>query len=98
MKKITAGGTRITAIVIVLALASGLAQRKDVSAEGKGRGARAQSTHKLPPPPGPVRPFALPAARQVKLANGLSVLMIEDHRTPMVTIVAGIRVGSSEDP
>ena len=99
MKNIrTAGRTRITAIVIFLALASGLAQQNDVLAEGKGRGASAQSAHRLPPPPGPVRSFALPAAREMKLANGLSVLMIEDHQTPMVTIVAGIRVGSSDDP
>ena len=91
-------GARVLAVGSCIALACGLAQQNSVGAQKKGRGGRAQSAHRLPPPAGPVRPFALPSAREMKLANGLSVLMIEDHRSPMVTIVAGIRVGSADDP
>ena len=90
--------SRIVAVAISIALISGFAEQSTTSAQKKDRGVRAGTSHRLPPPPGPARPFALPAPREVRLDNGLAVLMIEDHRTPMVTIVAGIRVGSADDP
>jgi zinc protease len=42
------------------------------------------------PPARPARAFDLPTAREVKLENGLTLVMIEDHRTPLVTINAGL--------
>ncbi|MGA9773007.1 MAG: insulinase family protein, partial [Blastocatellia bacterium] len=42
------------------------------------------------PPTRPARAFDLPVAREVKLENGLTLVMIEDHRTPLVTINAGL--------
>ncbi|HEX8183375.1 MAG TPA: pitrilysin family protein [Blastocatellia bacterium] len=49
-----------------------------------------ESPRKQAPLPGPVRPFNLPPAQMTRLDNGLALVMIEDHRAPMVTIEAGI--------
>lgn len=45
---------------------------------------------KQSPKPGPPRPFILPSVRETRLENGLTVLFIEDHRSPIVTILVGI--------
>lgn len=55
-----------------------------------GQSGQAESWRKQAPLPGQVRPFDLPAAREVKLENGLTLVMIEDHRTPLVTMNAGV--------
>ncbi|HUI20961.1 MAG TPA: pitrilysin family protein [Methylocella sp.] len=39
-----------------------------------------------------------PAITQAKLANGLDVVVIEDHRAPVVTHMIWYRNGSAEDP
>ncbi len=57
------------------------------------RGAEPQATEswrKKSPPPSPARPFKLPATKEVKLDNGLIILLFEDRRAPLVTIQAGI--------
>ena len=92
------GLRRILTIAISIVLVSGLTHEYSASAQREIPAGRVHSSRRIPPPPGPVRPFALPAAREVRLDNGLAVLMIEDHRSPMVTIFAGIRVGSADDP
>ena len=71
--------------------AAALAQKAAVDKQG-------ESWRKQPPRPVTARPFKLPAAREIKLQNGLTLVMIEDHRTPMVTINLGIPVGSVADP
>jgi hypothetical protein len=45
------------------------------------------------------RSFALPAMRETRFENGLTVLFIEDHRSPIVTILVGIplAIDPSED-
>ena len=43
-----------------------------------------------PPAPVPARPLALPAVREIKLANGLTLVLVEDHRAPVVTLAAGV--------
>ena len=45
---------------------------------------------KLPPKAPAPRPFALPATRETSLENGLTIVFIEDHRAPIVTIQIGI--------
>ena len=45
---------------------------------------------KQPPKPDSPRPFTLPAVRETRFENGLTVLFIEDHRSPIVTILIGI--------
>ncbi|MFY9608596.1 MAG: pitrilysin family protein [Blastocatellia bacterium] len=49
-----------------------------------------ESWRKQSPPPLPARPFKLPATKEVKLDNGLIILLFEDRRAPLVTIQAGI--------
>ena len=44
------------------------------------------------------RPFHLPPIREIKLENGLTVVLIEDRRSPMVTFSMGIPVGTANDP
>jgi zinc protease len=59
--------------------------------------AQDENWRKQPPQPGPARSFDLPAAREAKLENGLTLVMVEDRRAPMVTIIAGVSqaIGSS---
>jgi zinc protease len=77
------------------------AQRKSVAAvrQGKLSPVRSQnileSWRRVPPLAAPARPFVLPALREAKLQNGLSLILIEDHRAPMVTVTLGIPVGNA---
>lgn len=50
---------------------------------------------KKPPAATPPRPFKLPAIKTLKLENGLTVQMVEDHRVPFITVNLGIKAGSS---
>src|SRR5262245_34695357 len=43
-----------------------------------------------PPTANASRPFKLPATRETKLDNGLTIVWIEDHASPIVTIMVGI--------
>ncbi len=58
--------------------------------QGTRHSKQAEAWRKQPPRAGTPRPFALPAARETRLENGLTVLLIEDHRSPIVTILVGI--------
>jgi len=51
-----------------------------------------------PPKPGPTPKFALPVAKQVKLANGLTVLLIERHNLPLVCATLYTLSGSELNP
>lgn len=44
------------------------------------------------------RPLQLPAPEVYKLANGLTVELLEDHRVPFVTVQMGIKCGASYEP
>jgi zinc protease len=50
---------------------------------------------KHPPKSGAPRPFKLPGAREIKLDNGLTLVLIEDHHAPVVNIVVGIPIEAS---
>ena len=43
-------------------------------------------------------PIAIPAARETVLANGLSIVVVEDHRLPLVSYRLAFRVGGAFDP
>jgi zinc protease len=43
-----------------------------------------------PPRPGASRPLTLPTTREFKLPNGLTVVLVANHRVPVVTIEAAI--------
>ena len=51
---------------------------------------QAEAWRKQPPKANPPRPFTLPAAHEIRLENGLTLVLIEDHRSPIVTILVGI--------
>jgi zinc protease len=48
----------------------------------------------MPPP----RPFTLPKIESYKLANGLEIQLVEDHRFPIISANLGFRSGSAADP
>jgi predicted Zn-dependent peptidase len=58
-----------------------------------------QQPKQTPPPPGPPRPFHFPKYETKKLANGLTVFAIEDHREPLVSFQLNIATagGSAAD-
>ncbi|HSO76250.1 MAG TPA: insulinase family protein, partial [Blastocatellia bacterium] len=60
------------------------------SLAGRAEAQATESWRKQSPPASPARPFKLPATREVKLDNGLIILLVEDRRAPLVTIHAGI--------
>lgn len=51
-----------------------------------------------PPEPGPIKPFKLPEAKRARLSNGLTLVLVEDRRAPIVTIHIGLPVGWADDP
>jgi zinc protease len=87
---------RVTLITLLAALfvlmnEGALADRGDASrSHSLHKSEQSESWRKQAPAPGPDRPFNLPPAQISKLDNGLTLVMIEDHRTPMVTMDVGI--------
>jgi len=58
----------------------------------------AETWRRNPPPPAPATPLKLPALRQIQLDNGLTIILIESQRIPVVSISLGIPVGDVNDP
>ena len=50
------------------------------------------------PPPLAPRPITIPSARETVLSNGLTVLVVEDARLPLVSYRLGLRIGGTIDP
>jgi zinc protease len=46
----------------------------------------------------PAQVFQLPAFQRVQLPNGLTLLLLEKHELPLISIEAGLRSGSVADP
>jgi len=53
---------------------------------------------KQPPPPLPVRAIKLPTAAETILPNGLTVVVVEDTRLPLVSYRLALRTGDAHDP
>jgi hypothetical protein len=51
-----------------------------------------------PPETPPIPAFMMPPIRESKLPNGLSVVMIEDQRFPLVSVRLSFQAGSKYDP
>ena len=51
-----------------------------------------------PPPPLPPRALKLPNAFETTVVNGLTVVMIEDKRLPLVSFRLALRTGDAHDP
>ena len=50
------------------------------------------------PAPLPPRPISIPTRRETKLANGLTLVVVEDTRLPLVSYRLAFRVGGAFDP
>lgn len=50
------------------------------------------------PAPLPPQPIRIPTAREAVLSNGLSVVVVEDTRLPLVSYRLALRVGTAYDP
>src|SRR5262249_48358525 len=57
-----------------------------------------ESWRRQPPAPKPSAPLVLPPAQTVDLPNGLTLIVVEDHRSPVVTIDVAVPVGEANDP
>jgi zinc protease len=53
---------------------------------------------KSPPPPLSPRNINLPEPEETRLDNGLSIVVVEDHRLPLVSLRLSFRSGSAIDP
>src|ERR1043165_10208007 len=50
------------------------------------------------PAPLPPHPITIPAPRETVLPNGLVIVVVEDHRLPLVNCRLAFRVGTAFDP
>ena len=50
------------------------------------------------PPPLQPHPITIPAPREIVLSNGLTLVIVEDHRLPLVSFRLAFRVGGAFDP
>jgi zinc protease len=50
------------------------------------------------PPPLQPRPIEIPAARETVLPNGLTIVVVEDSRLPLISYRLAFRVGGAFDP
>ena len=50
------------------------------------------------PPPLQPRPIEIPAARETVLPNGLTIVVVEDGRLPLISYRLAFRVGGAFDP
>ncbi|HEX8090235.1 MAG TPA: insulinase family protein, partial [Blastocatellia bacterium] len=81
------------ALIILLASALSFINEGAVAHGGPSashRGEQSEGWRKQAPASDPDRPFNLPPARVSRLENGLMLVMIEDHRAPIVTIDVGM--------
>ncbi len=73
--------------------------KKQAAAAGESKSAMTEEAWRASPPaPGPPPKFTLPVAKQVKLANGLSVLLVERHNLPIVSATLFSLSGSELNP
>ncbi|HWN09488.1 MAG TPA: pitrilysin family protein [Pyrinomonadaceae bacterium] len=57
-----------------------------------------QNIFREPPPPLAPRPIKVPAATETTLSNGLSLVVVEDQRLPLVSFRLALRTGDAHDP
>lgn len=51
-----------------------------------------------PPAPAPVKPAAFPPFKEATLPNGLRIVLVENHRQPVLSLSLSFPAGSSYDP
>lgn len=79
---------RMRSIASVALAISALLTTAAVSAQGA-------STHVVPPPP---KPYVLPAYERFVTPNGITVLLLEKHEVPLISVSMLLRSGSVADP
>jgi zinc protease len=73
--------------------------KKQAAAAGSSKSNMADEAWRATPPkPGPAPKFSLPVATQVKLPNGLTVLLVERHNLPLVSATLFTLSGSELNP
>ena len=50
------------------------------------------------PAPLPPRPISIPTPRETTLPNGLTLVVVEDKRLPLISYRLAFRVGGAFDP
>ena len=51
-----------------------------------------------PPPPGPLRPMQFPPFREARFANGLEMILVENHELPIVSVSLAMPAGARHEP
>lgn len=51
-----------------------------------------------PPPPGPLRPLQFPPFREARFANGLEMVLVENHELPIVSVALAMPAGARHEP
>jgi zinc protease len=73
--------------------------QKQAAVAGESKSAMVDEAWRATPPtPGPAPKYTLPVAKQVKLANGLTVLLVERHNLPLVSATLFTFSGSELNP
>lgn len=78
--------------IAILLLSAALSS---VAAAQQAPAAPAQPDMSKRPAIGPVKPYTPPASFTDQLPNGLRIIVVEDHRFPLVSVRLGLRGGSS---
>jgi zinc protease len=86
----------VVSLLVTTALAVATFMQPALSAESSRTEANAGK--QSPPPALPPRPLQLPKPTSYKLPNGLTVVLLEDHRVPFVSFQLGIKAGDAADP
>lgn len=61
-------------------------------------GAQVKNPVTQPPALGPVKPLVVPTVVERRLANGLRLLIVEQHELPLVDVFVEVRAGAETDP
>ncbi len=59
---------------------------------------QAEEFRRQPPAPLASKPLAIPTPYETTLANGLQLVVVEDHRLPLVSYRLAFRTGNADDP
>jgi len=51
-----------------------------------------------PPPPAPLRPMQFPPFREARFANGLNLILVENHELPIVSVSLAMPAGARHEP
>jgi zinc protease len=93
LKSLTAAG------LLLAAVSPGLAQTAPAAAANAAAKPKAMATTAAtPPPPAPAHEIHFPAFEQKTLANGLRVVVIQQHEQPIVSLRMVLNAGKAYEP